>query len=131
MAVVIRTMVMAAVTVMMLVVIAAGIRIIFQRPFCKSLCRSIRRPLNAGIKPDPGISQCHLSPHTDPATDQGICFYRMKETGKCAVSAPFGIHNLLTNNLPIFHIIQLELFGMTEMLENLSVFISNRDSHCF
>ena len=115
--------------VMMAVVIAPGVGIIFQRSCGKSLCCSIRCPLNTGIEPDPGISQSHLSAHADPAADQSIHLRRLQETGQSAMPASVGIYNLFSDNIPGLNIVKLKLFGMSEMLENLSVFISDCDSH--
>ena len=49
-AVMIRAVVVAAVAVVVVpVMVAAGVRLVIQRPFCKSLCRRVRRPLGPGI----------------------------------------------------------------------------------
>ena len=45
------------------------------------------------------------------------------------MTAAIGINNLFSYDLAILRIIQFELFGMSEMLKNLSIFISNCDSH--
>ena len=66
--------------------IAAGIRVIFQSSFRKSLCRCVRRSLNTGIEPDPCISQRCLGTHSDPAADQGIGFDCLQQTRKRAMT---------------------------------------------
>ena len=45
------------------------------------------------------------------------------------MTASIGIDDLLINDLPLFSIIQLKLLGMAEVLENLSVFVCNCNSH--
>ena len=45
------------------------------------------------------------------------------------MTASIGIDDLLINDLPLFSIIQLKLLGMAEVLENLSVFVCDCNSH--
>ena len=130
MAVMIRAAIVAAVAIVMLtMMIATGIRIIRQRSGSERLCRRIRRTLHAGIESDASVSQRHLRTHTDPAANQSVNFCSLQETGKRAVAAAVGIHDLFSDDLSVFNIIQLELLGMSEMLKDRSVFISHCDSH--
>ena len=46
------------------------------------------------------------------------------------MSASVRVYNLFSYDLAVLSIIQFELFGMSEVLKNFSVFISNCDSHC-
>ena len=46
-----------------------------------------------------------------------------------AVSASISVYHLFVCHLSIFNIVQLEVFGMSEMLENLSVFVGHCDPH--
>ena len=116
-------------SVMMTVVVALGVGIIFQRSIRKGFCGSIRRSLNACIKLDPGVGKRRLRTHTDASADQGVSLHRLQEPGKGAVTASVGIHDLLIHDLARINIVQLELLGMAEVLEDLSVFIAYRDSH--
>ena len=95
----------------------------------RGLCRRVGRSLNTGVELDPRVSQRHLRAHSNAAADQGVHFCRLQESGQRSVSAAVGIHYLFVYDLTLFHIIQLELFGMSEMLKDLSVFKSNCDSH--
>ncbi len=115
--------------VMMTVVVTSGVGIIGERSFRKSLCGVIRRALDSGIEHDSHIRKRCLGSHADPAADQSVCFYCLQETRKGAVSVPVGINNLLIHDLSIFDVIQLELFGVAKVLEDLSVFICNCNSH--
>ena len=45
------------------------------------------------------------------------------------MTAPVGINDLLINDLTLFNIVQLKLFRMAKVLEDLSVFICDCDSH--
>ena len=124
------TVVMAAVSVVMMsVMVTAGIRIERKGSLGKSLRCFVSRPLNPGIKSDPGIRERHLRAHTDPAADQGVSLCRLQETRQRAVSASVGIYDLLICDLTVLNVIQLKLLRMAKMLKDLSVFKRNCDSH--
>ena len=114
---------------MMTVVVALGIGIIFQRAFSQCLCGGISRSLNAGIELYPCISKRHLRAHADPSADQGIGLHRLQETCKSSVSVSVGINDLFVNYLAVFDIVQLDLFGVAEMLEDFSAFVCDCYSH--
>ena len=116
-------------SVMMAMVVALGIGVIFQSSFSEGSRRSIRRSLYTGIELNSCISKRHLSTHTDTSADQSISLYRLQEACKSSVTASIGINDLLIDDRSLFNIIQLELFGMTEVLEDFSVFICDCDSH--
>ena len=80
-------MMMAAFAFMMfMMMIASGIRVIFQSSFRKSLCRCVSRSLNTGIEPDFCISQRCLGAYSDPAANQGIGFDCLQQTRKRAMT---------------------------------------------
>ena len=116
-------------TMMVFMMIAACVRIIFQRSSREGLGSLVCRSPDTCIELDARVCQCHLRSHTDPATDQGVDFRGLKETSQSAVPAAVCVDNLFSHNAPVFHIIELELLGMTEMLEDFSVFICDRNSH--
>lgn len=45
------------------------------------------------------------------------------------MAAAIGIDNLFTDNLSALYIVELELCRMSEVLEDLSVFVGDCDSH--
>ena len=121
---------MAAITVVMMpVVIAVGVRIILQISFGKRLRCFVSRTLDASIKFDSGIGECHLRTHTDPAANKSIRLCRLQEAGKRAVSASIGVYDLLIYDLTILNIVQLELLRVAEVLEDFSVLIGYCDPH--
>ena len=67
--------------VMVLMMVTARIRIIFQVAFGKRLCRVIRAAGYTGIQLNSCFSQCHLSTSADSTADQGICLNRLHLTG--------------------------------------------------
>ena len=123
------TAILMVMMLMVIVVVAAGIWIEFQRSLCQRLCRCVSGPFYTGVELDARVSQRHLRPHTDASADQGINLGRLKESGKGAVPVPVCIDYLLVYNVAFFGVIQLKMFGMSEMLKNFSVFIRNCNSH--
>ena len=111
------------------VVIASGVGIILQRPLDQRLRSCIRRAAHAAVKLNSGLGQCVLRTHADAPADQRVRLGSLQETGQCAVPAAVGGNDLLRDNPAILHVVKLKLLGMTEMLEDLSVFISYCDSH--
>ena len=73
--------------VVVIVMVAARIRIIFQTACGQCLCCSIRAAGHTGIQLYPGFSQRHLSTAADPAADQGVRLGCLQETGQCSVTA--------------------------------------------
>ena len=120
---------LVAFPVMMSMVVALGIRIIFQRSIRKGFRGSIRRSLNACVKLDPDIRKRRLRTHTNASADQGVSLHGLQEACKGAVAASVGINDLLIHDLTLINIIQLKLLGMTEVLEDFSVFVCDCDSH--
>ena len=116
---------------MMSVVIAAGVRIVFKVSLGKSPCRLVSRALHTRIELDTDIRKRRLRSHADPAANQSVRLYGLKETGQGAVAASVGINDLLADDFSAFHVIKLELFGMPEVLEDRSVSVSYCYSHCF
>ena len=115
--------------VMMPVMVTMGVRIIFQRSGGKSPCSFIRRSLYSGVERNARVRERHLSSHTNAAADQGIHFCSLQKAGQRAMAAAVGIYNLFADDFTALDVIQFELFGMSEMLEDLSILIRNRDSH--
>jgi hypothetical protein len=105
------------------------IRIIFQITLRESFCCRVRRALNTGIEFYTRIGQRHLRAHADATADQRVNFLCLKESGQRAVSASIGVYYLFSRDPAILRVIQLELLRMSEMMENLSIFVGDCDSH--
>ena len=116
-------------SVMIAMVVALGIRIIFQGAFSKRSRCSIRRSLYTGIELNSCVSKCRLCAHTDTSTDQSVSLCCLQEAGKCSMSASVGVNDLLINDLSLFNIVQFKLLGMAEVLKDFSVFVCDCDSH--
>ena len=115
--------------VMMPVVVTAGIGVIFQRSFNKSFYSSISSALNSCIKLDPGIGKCRLRTHANASANQSIRLNRLQESCKSSVAAAVGRYDLFVYDPALRNVVQLKLLGMTKVLEDLSVFIGDCDSH--
>ena len=77
------------------------------------------------------VSRCqgHLGAAANTTADQNLRVQRVQNTCQRAVAAAVGIHHLGRNDLALSHIIDFELLGVAKVLEDLTVFISYRDSH--
>ena len=119
--------VMTAATVAFAVVIpvmtALDVRVILKRSRRQRLSRAVSRTGHAAVEFDPGFHQCISRSHADTAANQRIDLRGFQKTGQRAVAAAIGVYDLFGDNFAFFHVIKLELPGVTEMLEDLSVFI--------
>lgn len=76
-----------------------------------------------------GLSQCVLGTATDTATDKGIDFFFLQQSGQSAMTGTVAVQNMGFLYLIVFYSIDFELAGMTEMLKNKSIFIGNGNFH--
>lgn len=83
----------------------------------------------AAVKPDASLCQRHLGATADTAADQNICVQTSKQIGQSTVATAVGVNDLGSNDIAAAHFVNLELLGVTEMLEDLTVSISNRNCH--
>ncbi len=123
--------VVAALSVVMVMVVAFCIRIVYQRACGKSLCSLVGAALHSAVNPDSGLGQRNLRTHSYSAADEGIDPGFLKKACKSAVSVSVRIENLLSDDLSVLRFLQLELLRMSEMLENLTVEICCRNNHVF
>ena len=83
----------------------------------------------AAVELDAGLCQCHLGAAADAAADQNICIQAAQHACQSTMTAAVGVHHLRCNDCAVLHFVDLELLGVTEMLEDLTVSVSNCDSH--
>ena len=83
----------------------------------------------AAVELNTGLCQCHLGTAADAAADQNICVQTAQHTCQSTMTAAVGVHHLRCNDCAVLHFVDLELLGVTEMLEDLTVSVSNCDSH--
>ena len=118
-----------AFAVMMVMMVALNVGIKAQIASQEVCDRCIGVTAAATVKLNAGLGQSHLSTATDTAADQNICIECAKHTCQSTVAAAIGVHNFRSNDVAILHFVNLELLGVTEMLEDHTVSISNCNSH--
>ena len=114
---------------MISVMTALYIRIVGKSSCCQSFYRIIRASGDATVKLNSGFCQRILGSCSDSAADQSVHLQIRKKACQSAMPVSICIYNLLFCNFPIFHIIDLELFRMSEVLEYFSIFIGYCYSH--
>jgi len=116
-----------AVVMVMMVALNIGIK---AQITCQEVCdRCVGIAAAATVKLNTCLSQGHLCTATDAATDQNICIQCAQNTGQGTVTAATGVDHFGCHNGAVLHFVNLELLGVTEMLEDLTVSISNCNSH--
>lgn len=88
----------------------------------------VRRAGDAGIELDIGVIQRDLRAHADAAANQRIHALRGEETGERAMTAALRRDDG-ADHLAVLHFIDLELLGVAEVLENLTIFVSDCNLH--
>ena len=91
--------------------------------------RLIRRALNAAINLNAGLCERDARAAADAAADQRVDTVRLQKARQRAMAAAIGRHNLAGNDLVTLYRVNFKLFGVPEMLENLSVVICGCNFH--
>ena len=128
-AVIAAGMLLPVVVIVVIVVIAADIGIEVQRTGQEQGNCLIGISPDTAVKLDAGLVQRHLGTAADTAADQNIGMKTAQQICQCAMTAAHGINDLGGNDLAVFHIIDLELGTVAKMLENITAFVSNCNSH--
>lgn len=114
---------------MMVVMIAADIGIVCQLSGQESLHRIVSVTGDTAKKLNARVGQRHLRATADAAANQDLRAHAAQQASQGPMTAAAGIINLSGNNLAIPDLINLKLRGVTKMLEDFPLPISNRDSH--
>ena len=124
-------MVTAAVVAMVLVVVMALCGwVIGQGSSQKAGHRLIGGPGHTAVELNTRLCQGCPGTASNTTADQGIHAQSGQETCKRPVAASVGICDLLFCDLPVFHVVDLKLLCVSEMLINVSVFKCYCYSHC-
>ena len=115
---------------MMVVVVALYVGIKSKRTAEQCFDCGIRRATNTAVKLDSCLCQCHLCATADAAANKCVNAERGKKSCKCSVTATVGIHYFAAYNFSVLCVINLKLFGMAEVLKDLSVFVSYCNFYC-
>lgn len=120
---------MSALAVLVIMMVTVHVRVIAEIAGDECIDRGICIPADTTVEADADLSECHLCTTTDAAADQCIDTELHKEACQCAVATAVRIHYLCTYDFAVRYIVDLKLCGMSEVLENLSVFIGYCNSH--
>ena len=111
--------------VLMVMVITMNIGVIAQISAEQCAYRCISVPADTAVELDPRFGECCLSTAADASANQSVHAVLHQEACQCAVTAAVGINNFHMSDFAVHSFIKLELFGVAEMLKNLTVFIGN------
>ena len=128
------TVVAAAVSiivVLVIVVVALDIRIIAEIVRKIRLDCCVASSADTSIELDTRIGKCHLRTAADPAADQYRYILLCEKSRKRTVTATVRIHDRCGNDLTVLYCVDLELLRVSEVLKDLSVFVSNCNFHIF
>ena len=84
---------------------------------------------DTAVKFDARFAERHLCAAADAAANENVCTDGSKKSRECAMTRAVGIENLCVYDSAVFDLIDLELLGMTEMLKDGFIFISNCNFH--
>ena len=85
--------------------------------------------VDAGVQVDARSGQGVDGAAANAAADQLVHLEGGQEGSQGTVAAAVGIHNGGTDDLAVLHVIELELLGVAEMLDNCAVLIGYCVSH--
>ena len=103
------------------VMIAHGIGIIVQGTRKEGLHLHICISRCSGEQTDPRLCQCISGTAADISADQDLHAPLLQKSGQCSMTGSIGIHDLRGYDLSIFCLIDLKLFRMAKMSENLAI----------
>ena len=115
--------------VRMVMVVTVNIGIVAQISAEQCAHRRISAPADTAVELDTRLGQSCLRTAADASANQSVHAVLHQEACQCAVAAAVGINNFRMNDFAVRSFIKLELFSVTEMLKNLTVFIGNCNFH--
>ena len=127
------TVVMLAVVVltvvMLAVVIALHVRIVCKRTVKQCRDRRVAIARDTAVKLDAAFGKCRLCASADATANQRVRADRTQYARECAVPLTVRRNDLGIRNRVVFHRVDLELLGATEVSEDLSVFMCYCNFH--
>ena len=122
----------AAAVLMVMVILAYGIRRIVQTSVQEGLYGQICFSGNSRIKRDACLGKGFSGAGAQTAADQSVRAQAFDITGQRFMAVPIVAHDFRFCNLSVFDGVNFKLFCPSEVLENFSVFISYCNFHkCF
>ena len=120
---------MVAVAVCMVMMVAVHVGIKGESPRQQGCYGFVCRTLHAAVQGDAGLGQGHLRAAADTAADQRIDALSLQKSSQRAVAAAHRVDDFCTDDCAVFYFVNLKLFRVAEMLENLALFICNCNFH--
>ena len=120
---------MVAVAVCMVMMVAVHVGIKGESPRQQGRYGFVCRTLHAAVQSDAGLGQSHLRTAADAAADQRIDALSLQKSSQRAVAAAHRVDDFCTDDCAVFYFVNLKLFRVAEMLENLALFICNCNFH--
>jgi hypothetical protein len=120
---------MTALAVLVVVVIASDLGIKTQLIGEECVHRFIARAADTAKQLDAGTRKCHLCAASDTAADEYRYVLLREKSCQRTVTATARVDDLGGYYRSVFHRIDFKLFGVSEMLKDLSVFISYCNFH--
>ena len=115
--------------VMVTMVIAHNIGIVVQLTGKQCRHSSIRTAGNTAVKTNARLGQRSLGTAADAAADQHIRVQCMEHTGQGTMASAVGTDHLRGDDLTVANIIDLKKLRVAKVLENITVGISDCNSH--
>ena len=115
--------------VLMVMVVTVNIGIVAQISAEQCVHRCVSVPADTAVELDARLGQSCLRTAADASANQSVHAVLHQEACQCAVTAAVGINNFRMSDFAVRNFIKLELFGMAEMLKDLTVFIGNCNFH--
>ena len=116
-------------TVMMVVVVALHVGIVEEIALDQCLHRRIGIAADTAKEADACRCKRHLCAAADTAADQNVGAQALEDGGESAVSLSVGINDRGGDDRAVCYVVDLELLRVTEVLENLSVFVCYCNFH--
>ena len=120
---------MVAVAVCMVMMVAVHVGIKGESPRQQGCYGFVCRTLHAAVQGDAGLGQGHLRAAADAAADQRIDALSLQKSSQRAMAAAHRVDDFCTDDCAVFYFVNLKLFRVAEMLENLALFICNCNFH--
>ena len=114
---------------MMVVMIAFCVRVIGKGSGNAGSHRIVCIPADTAEQLDACLGKGRLGTAADAAADEGIHTQLGKQSCQRTVTASVGVNDLRLYNGAVLDVVHLELFGVTEVLEDFSVFVSYCNFH--
>ena len=117
------------VIVTMIMMVAAHIRIEIQHTGQKCLNGIISIPVDATEETDTCVGKGHLRAGTNAAADHGIHTQGAEKCSQSAMAVTGSFHHLGSDDIIVFHFVDLKGSGVAEVLEDQPRFIGNSNFH--